>query len=301
MDYLDIGEGILAGIGSLAIAKTIFKTAKNKKRGENIGKIFLRGKIQEYNPTSTILKSKEQVNPMGIEKLVKEALEDNVKGIIFDIDSPGGAVVPSKEIADYIKKIEVPTMALIKNCAASGAYWIASACDKIIANEYSMIGSIGVIFPHIEISKFAEKQGINYDGIQSGEYKDMGNMFRPFSDKEREILQEELDAVHEGFIQTIANNRNLDLNKVREVAKGLTYHGNKALELGLIDSVGNADKAIALIEEAGKFKHKDVIEYKTKKKGLAALSNMGANAYDMGAQIANGFMQTIQSDDRSIR
>jgi len=305
MDYLEVGEGLLAVVGGLTIARGIFKaaTGKKKPRGDNIGRIFLRGEINGYTSTSTPLGSREEVTPKGVEELIDDAIEDGVKGLIFDIDSPGGAVVPSKEIGDYVKRIEVPTVALVKGYAASGAYWIASACDKIVANEYSMVGSIGVILSHVEISKLAERYGINYDGVHSGQYKDLGNMFRPFSEDERRILQEELDAVHDGFIQTISRNRNLDEEKVRAVANGLTYHGNKALELGLVDKIGNTDEAIAIIEEAGNFTHKEVVDYEHEKEGFlrSLLGIFGANGYKMGVQIANGFMETVRSSNRELR
>jgi len=137
------------------------------------------------------------VTPEGIERYVEQALEDKVKGIIFEIDSPGGVVVPSAEITRYVKEIELPKVALVRGYPASGAYEIASGCDKIVAHEYSLVGSISVILAHVEISKLAERHGIGYDGVQAGQYKDMGNIFRPFTKEERKILKEAIGIIEE--------------------------------------------------------------------------------------------------------
>jgi len=268
---------------------------KKSKSKNNIGRLFLRGEIKVYLPAHTPLGRREYITPKGVEDLIEDALKQHVKGLIFEIDSPGGGIVPSKEIADYIKKIEVPTVALVKGYAASGAYWIATACDKIVANEYSFVGSIGVLLPHVEISKLANKYGIRYDGIKSGEYKDMGNIFRRFTDEERAILQEELNAIHEGFIESIAENRGLDIKQIREYAKGLTYHGVKAKELGLVDEIGNTDKAIEIIERKGDFKHAKVVDYEPKIKKLKLRIGIGSAAYNIGRNIARGIIEQLQS------
>lgn len=304
MDYLGIGEGVLAAIGAVSVAKGIYHSATSRKkpRGNNIGRIVLRGPIQEYSSVSSPLGRQTAVTPEGVEELVKSALFYDSKGLIFEIDSPGGAVVPSKEIADYIKRIEIPTVALVKGHAASGAYWIASACDGIVANEYSMIGSIGVIMPHLEFSRLAEKLGIKYDGVQSGDHKDLGNPFRPINEDERRILQQELHSIHAGFIQAIAENREMEVDEVRKLANGLTYHGAKALDLGLVDAIGNTDEAVELLEELGEFKHDDVLTYSPSKKGLGALlESFGVAGYSFGRNIGYGLMETVQQCRTEIK
>ena len=300
MDFMEIGEGVLAGIGGLALLRGMYRAAKSqKKKANNIGRIFLSGEIKSYSPHSISTEKTRGITPESVEEIVKKALDDKVKGIIFDIDSPGGSVVPSEEIAEYIKGIKIPTVALIRDVGASGAYWIASACHIIVANKYSRIGSIGVILPHVEISRLADKYGISYDGIQSGKYKDMGSMFRPFTDEERKILQDELDEAHEGFIQAIAENRELDTQKVRLLANGLTYHGSKAIRLGLIDAMGGIDKAVEIIEKVGNFKHDEIIDYKPKEKGmLSLLSGIGAEARNIGSHMAQGFLETISQKNK---
>ena len=300
MDLMEIGEGILAGIGGLALLRGMYRVSKSrKKKLNNIGRIFMRGEIMSHSPHLISTEKTRGITPESVEEIVKKALDDKVKGIIFDIDSPGGCVVPSEEIAGYIKGIKIPTVALIKDVGASGAYWVASACNFIVANKYSMVGSIGVILPHVEISRLAEKHGISYDGIQSGKYKDMGNMFRSFTKEERKILQEELNEAHEGFIHAIAENRKLDAKKVRSLANGLTYHGSKALKLGLIDAIGGIDEAVDIIEKAGNFEYDDIIDYKPKERGLISLlSGIGAEAHSIGSYMAKGFLETISQKNK---
>lgn len=105
--------------------------------------------------------------------------------LIFDIDSGGGMVVPSKKIAERVKSIEVPTVALVNNCAASGAYWIASACDVIVSDHYSMIGSISVVSQQMKLGRLAEKLGVKSEVFKTRKFKDMVNQFRESSEEEK--------------------------------------------------------------------------------------------------------------------
>lgn len=289
MNILSIGELVLACYGGATIISNIAKSRK-KIPQNTIAKIQLYGAITGHNPLPNKSMGKT-ITPDSIEILVKKALKNNSKGIIFEIDSPGGTVFPSKEISDYVKEIKVPKIALVKDCAASGAYWIASACDKIVANPFSIVGSIGVISPHIEISKLAEKYGVNYDGVKSGEYKDMGSMFRPYTDKEREILQEKLDFIHGEFVKGIAKNRNMKVSEVKKLANGLTYYGKKARQLGLVDKLGGFKEAVSLIEKAGKFKHSKVVPYRMGRSAL--LSRLGMFAEGIGESFAEGVCKTL--------
>src|SRR3989344_424058 len=174
--------------------------------------------------------------------------DDSVKGIIFEIDSPGGTAVASKEIADAIKNLTKPNYALIREVGASGAYWVASASDKIIASPISITGSIGVIAGYLEFSGLFEKYGVNYERLVSGKYKDVGTPYRELTDDERDLLQRKIDMIHEYFIQEVASNRDMDVNYVRNLSTGEFFLGEEALELGLIDKLGNRDTAIELMK-----------------------------------------------------
>lgn len=180
-----------------------------------------------------------------------EAAEENgrVKGILLDINSPGGTVVASKDIARAVKATTKPTVAVIRDIGTSGAYWVASAADKIVADELSITGSIGVTASYLEFSDLFEEYGITYTQLKAGEHKEMGSPFKALTSPERDIIQKKIESIHEAFIQEIATNRNLSLAKVRTLADGSYLLGQEALIYGLIDDVGGKKQAINILKE----------------------------------------------------
>ncbi len=166
-----------------------------------------------------------------------------VKVILLEINSPGGSAVASDEIASAVKISKKPVVALIREVGASGGYWVASSTEHIIANRMSITGSIGVISSYLEFSGLMEKYGVGYEQLTSGKYKDMGTPFKKMGEEERLLFQKKLNRIHEFFIEEIAQNRDLSLSKARELATGEFYLGVEALELGLVDELG--DKTMA--------------------------------------------------------
>ncbi len=176
--------------------------------------------------------------------------DPNNAGLMLYIDSPGGEVIATDEMGravEYYKNTtERPVYAYFSSVAASGAYWIGSYADKIIANKYCTTGSIGVTYgAHIEISELLEKLGIKVTTIASGENKGMGSMYEPLTDEQRKILEEQINEMHDGFVKLVADNRGLPESKVREIADGRTMLSSKALSLGLIDGIGYYEDAQA--------------------------------------------------------
>lgn len=184
-----------------------------------------------------------------IEFIKKADKNPSIKAILFEINSPGGSAVASKEIADEISRTSKSTYALIREVGASGGYWIASATDYIIASELSITGSIGVIASYIEFAGLLERYNMTYQRLVGGQYKDMGSPFKPLPLDERKILQNKINKIHDYFIGSIAENRNIPIEKVKEIATGEFYIGSEALELGLIDALGDKETAIEIIKQ----------------------------------------------------
>ncbi len=183
-------------------------------------------------------------------KLIRKAQSNpNIKAIIFEINSGGGSPVASEEIANAIKKTNKTTVAWIRETGASGAYWIASAADKIIASRLSITGSIGVIGSYLEFSGFLERYNVTYQRLVSGKYKDAGTPFKELSLSEKRLYQQILDKTHKIFIEDVANNRRLTSQQVAEVSNAFVYLGDEAKEIGLIDEIGDYDTVISIIEE----------------------------------------------------
>ncbi|MBU0992037.1 MAG: signal peptide peptidase SppA [Proteobacteria bacterium] len=179
---------------------------------------------------------------------IKTFREDKaVKAIVLRIDSPGGGVGPSQEIYREIEKTKEMKKIIIASMgsvAASGGYYAASATDGIMANPGTITGSIGVIMGYTNFKEIFEKIGLLPVVIKSGEFKDMGSPVRDMTEKEKQILQGFVDKVHQQFVNDVAKGRNMDLVKMGELADGRIYSGEEALELGLIDRMGNLEDAI---------------------------------------------------------
>jgi protease-4 len=222
-----------------------------------IGKIKIYGQIASGGGPASQFRG---VNPDRIIQKIKWAEGHGVRGLIFEVNSPGGSVLPSKEIADCIKSLGVPTVAWVRDLAASGGYWIASACDRIVADSASGVGSIGVISMHLEFSELMKKYGVGYEGFKTGEYKDMGVPFRKSSQKERKSIQSHIDRIHKMFVESVAENRGLDPKKVSAFADGRLFLGDEAKTLGLVDRLGGRAEAIRQCELLGNFKHIMVAE-----------------------------------------
>src|SRR5215467_2177830 len=171
-----------------------------------------------------------------------------VKAIVVRIDSPGGAVAPTQEIFEEIQRFkkQKPIIASMGGMATSGGYYIAAACDKIVANPGTLTGSIGVIMQLSNVEELMKKIGVKGYNIKSGANKDIGSPFQPLSSEGREILQSLVDDVHRQFISAVAKGRGLDEATVRKLADGRVYSGAQAKELGLIDQFGTLDDAIDL-------------------------------------------------------
>lgn len=179
-----------------------------------------------------------------IVKLIKEA-DDNpsVKALIIDINSPGGSAVASDEIGRAIKEANKTTIAVIREVGASGGYWVASSADYIIANRMSITGSIGVIGSYLEFAGFLDQYNVTYQRLVSGKYKDAGSPFKELSDEEEGLIQDILDEIHNDFITTVAENRDLPYDDVKEMATGMVFTGKNAKDLGLVDELGGIEEA----------------------------------------------------------
>ncbi len=226
-------------------------------------------------------------SPETIELIEKADKNPNIKAIILEINSPGGSAVASEEIANAVKKVNKTTVAWVREAGASGAYWVASASDHIVANRVSITGSIGVIASYLEFPGLLEDHNITYRRLVAGKYKDIGSPFKEMTPQENAIFQRNLDDIRDYFVSEVAKNRNMAKKDVDKVANGLFYLGTQAKDLGLIDELGGKDEVISYIERKEKIKA-DIVEYK-KEKGLLDLlsSVMSKQFFSMGKGIGS--------------
>jgi protease-4 len=179
-----------------------------------------------------------------------DGLTDNegVRAVVLRVDSPGGGVAPSQEIYGAIERVREhkPVVASLGSVAASGGYYIASACDSIVANPGTLTGSIGVIMETGNVTELLRKLGVQGVVVKAGKFKDIGSPLREMTDEERRFLEGLLANVHEQFIVAVAKGRKLPEDQVRPLADGRIYSGQQALDLHLVDVLGGLRDAVEL-------------------------------------------------------
>lgn len=202
----------------------------------------------------------ETVTPEKIISQLDEAESNpNVKAILIRVNSPGGSAAASQEIYEEVKKTEKPVVVSVSETCASGAYYISSAADKIVANRSSSVGSIGVIMQLPNFEGLYEQLGIKYTTIKQGEFKDVGSPDRPITEEEVRMLEAQLKEIYEQFISDVADSRSMEISEIRELATGWVFLGTEALELGLIDEIGNYKDAIDAAAELGGIEGEPVV------------------------------------------
>jgi protease-4 len=187
-----------------------------------------------------------------VEELNDYAEDSSIKAIVIRIDSPGGGVVASQEIYNAIKSARhegKKVVASMGTVAASGGYYVAAAADRIVANPGTLTGSIGVKMEFASIEKLLEKIGVKGMVVKAGEYKDVGSPFRDMTEPEKKILQDVIDDVHSQFIKAVAEGRNLQEAEVRSIADGRIFTGRQALDLKLVDQLGDLTDSIKVAGE----------------------------------------------------
>jgi len=174
-------------------------------------------------------------------KKIDEAQKSNIKGVLLEINSPGGSVAPSVEMSLAIKRLkkEKPVVAYAKGTMASGSYYASIWADKIVANPGSMIGSIGVIFESANIEELSQKLGIKEQVVKAGKYKQVGTPTRAWKPYEKAELQKVIQNTYKMFVKDVADARGLDINKSDEFANAHIFTALGAKKVGLIDSIGS--------------------------------------------------------------
>lgn len=193
--------------------------------------------------------------------------EGDIKGLLVRINSPGGAIAPTQEIYEEINRMRslgLPVVVSMGTVAASGGYWIACAADTIVANPGTTTGSIGVIAQFAVVEKLLSRWGVEFETIKTGPFKDTGNPYRQVDPKEREWVQDWIDDAFEQFVEVVANSRNLPIETVREYATGRVYTGRQALEMGLVDQMGNFNRAVEIMAVMAGIDGKPKLVYKRK-------------------------------------
>ena len=176
--------------------------------------------------------------------------DKSVRGILLDLDTPGGEASGLTELTDFILEArkEKPIWAIANTSACSGGMWLAAACTKFYATKMSSVGSIGVVTMHTDMSKALEKKGIVHTYIYAGKHKVSGNPTEPLSDDARAGVQAHVNVLYDEFVGAVASMRGIDESVVRKTEAGV-FSPEAALEIGLIDHIGSLGQTLKAFHE----------------------------------------------------
>jgi protease-4 len=176
-------------------------------------------------------------------------LDPDIKAILIEVDSGGGSPVAGEEIAKAVKASAKPVIAVIRDLGVSSAYWAISSADKIFASANSDVGSIGVTMSYVSNVEKNKKEGLIYEQISSGEFKDSGNPDKALTAGEKALFMRDINIIYNNFIKSVSENRGLTMAAVKSFADSSSVLGEKAKELGLIDKIGGIEEAKAYLNE----------------------------------------------------
>lgn len=234
-------------------------------------------------------------------KMIEAAGKDRtVDGIILRVNSPGGGVVESAEIHKKIEEVqgetEKPVYVSMGNTAASGGYYVSALADKIVANPATLTGSIGVIMESTNYSELADRLGIDFNTIKSGEFKDIMSGSRKMKGEEKEILQDMVDEMYDEFVQVIMDGRGMSEDTVRDLGDGRVYTGKQAKDNNLVDDLGTLDDTIAMMEDDYDLKGSTVIQYEASF-GFKNLFGASAQSMFKSDSELNGILELAKQSD----
>lgn len=247
MTYLSRKRLFVFGLVALAFFSALYiflSAAPEPRPQERVVVIYLRGSIEEAGATGFT----STITPRDVARQLEKAAEDEtIKAAVLRVNSPGGAVAASQQIAGLIRDFTKPVVVSMGDMAASGGYYISSAADAIVAHPGTMTGSIGVIMMNVNPEGLYEKLGLEMEIIKSGEHKDM--FHRGLHAEERQLLQNLSDEAYAQFIGDVAEGTGLEEARVEELATGEIFIGSRAHQLGLVDELGGVDEAVQMAGE----------------------------------------------------
>ncbi|MFQ6605410.1 MAG: signal peptide peptidase SppA [Fidelibacterota bacterium] len=242
---ITVNRGIWLTVGVILLAvllTNLFSRAGSSdglSLGPKVGLIHLEGPIFSSEPTLDDFKE----------------LSDryDIKAFVLRINSPGGAVAPSQELFEKVKAVNahIPVVVSIGTVAASGGYYAAVGSQRIVANPGSITGSIGVIMDYPVVTDLMGKVGVKIETVKSGSLKDAGSPTREVTEADRAYFKDIITDMHQQFISAVAEQRKLDPEQVKTLADGRVFTGRQAVELGLVDTLGTLEDAIAIAAQFG--------------------------------------------------
>lgn len=260
---------------------------------KKIVRLEVNGTIQDTDSTS-LFSSTDAYNHQAFLKQLQQIKDDpTVKGILLEVNSPGGGVYESAQVAKKLEELQkdrkIPIYVSMESMAASGGYYISAKADKIFATSETTTGSIGVIMQSSNYTELYKKLGIEDTTVKSGAMKDIGSSSRPRTEEEQKVLQEYIDSSYGRFVKIVSEGRDMPEDEVRKLADGRIYDGEQALENHLVDKIGYPEDALKALRKDHNLKDAEYVTYSTDSTGFM-------NTF-LGSKLAE--MQGIKDTDTS--
>lgn len=259
----------LISIGKYAKAKPFALPFDNK-----IAVVYASGEI---NQQSSGYGEQEITEKPYVEALREVRADSSIKAVVLRVNSPGGSAQVSDNIwheVELTKQVK-PVVVSMGDYAASGGYYISCPASYIVANEYTLTGSIGVFGLTLNIQKLmSNKLGINTEVVKTNKMSDFGNAYRDVTPAEREILQSSVEKIYSTFVNRVSNGRNLLPESVDSIGQGRVWCGVDALRLHLIDAYGGLTDAISIAAEMSGTENYSLVDYPKQEEGFEAMMKM---------------------------
>ncbi len=197
----------------------------------------------------TLLTPNYTISNQAVDILDWAATDENIKAVIVDIDSPGGTSAAGNELAQAVRRFGKPSAAVIHDLGVSSGYLVAAASNRVFAGLSSTVGSIGATYSYLNMSEKNKEEGVVYEALSSGPYKDMMSPDKPLSDEERALIERDLKILHDDFVGTVAVYRELPRQHIERLADGSALLGGQALNEGLVDEIGGIAEASMFISQ----------------------------------------------------
>ena len=252
-----------ADINSVSLKKYATTLKKSKidpaNAKDQIAIVYASGEIKSGQSTKGTMGSET------VSKAIREArLDSNIKAIVLRVNSPGGSALASdimwREVV--LANKAKPVIVSMGNVAASGGYYIACAANKIVADEKTITGSIGVfgVIPNAQ-GLMNNKLGITFDRVKTNKHADLMSVFKPLTAQERDIIQIGVEKIYDDFISKVAKGRGMTKEEVDAIGQGRVWMGKDALEIGLVDEIGGMDRAVEIAKEQANLKSYQLVSF----------------------------------------
>ena len=276
---------------NLAQMKTL--KASPTKNAPEIAVLYAEGEIKAQTPGS-FYDIEQSITEKMADELIKLKNNDDVKAVVFRVNSPGGSAYISEQIWRQVvelKKVK-PVVVSMGNVAASGGYYISCAANKIIAEPNTLTGSIGIFGMFPNAKGLADKIGVSFDVVKTNQYADFGMLARPMNDGEKGLVQMYVNRGYDLFLTRCSDGRGISKEELDKIAQGRVWTGSTAKELGLVDELGGLDKALEIAVAKAKVDAYTVMNYPKKESFFESLMNTNPGNY-IKARMLKGTMGEI--------